>query len=66
MSSPGQSDDPMIGEGDQPNPEDVVEQLRSAAEEAMEIAREGAREKEEELWARYRELRASRREQRKQ
>ena len=63
MSSRGSSDDPVIGDGDQA--EDVVEQLRSAAEEAMEIAREGAREKEEELWARYRELTKGRREQRK-
>ena len=59
-------DGPVIGEGDSPeaSAEEMVEQLRSAAEEAITIAREGAQEKEAELWARYRELTKGRREQR--
>ena len=43
----------------------MVEELRQAAEEAIAIAREGAQQKEEELWARYRELTKGRREGRK-
>ena len=55
----------MIGEGGAPEGDDVVEQLRSAAREAMALAREGAQAREEELWARYRELTRGRRERRK-
>ena len=65
MSSRRSSDDPVIGEGDGNGAEELVEELRTAAEEAVTIAREGAREKEEELWARYRELTKGRREGRK-
>ena len=65
MSADGSADDPVIGEGGVPNPEEMVEELRQAAEQAIEIAREGAQEKEQELWARYRELTKGRREERK-
>ena len=65
MSADGSTDDPVIGEGGVPSPEEMVEELRQAAEQAIEIAREGAQEKEQELWARYRELTKGRREQRK-
>ncbi|MCY3647043.1 MAG: hypothetical protein OXH07_08725 [Chloroflexi bacterium] len=64
MSSGGSPDDPVIGEGGG-TPEEMVEELRQAAEEAIAIAREGAQQKEEELWARYRELTKGRRERRK-
>ena len=64
MSSGASSDDPVIGEGEGGSADELVEELRTAAEEAVTIAREGAKEKEEELWARYRELRQSRRERR--
>ncbi|MYH67662.1 MAG: hypothetical protein F4152_03630 [Dehalococcoidia bacterium] len=63
MSSGGPSDDPVIGE-EGGSADEIVEELRAAAEEAVTIAREGAKEKEEELWARYRELRKGRRERR--
>ena len=61
------ADGPVIGEGGEPegSADAMVEQLRSAAQEAVAMAREGARTKEEELWARYRELTKERREQRK-
>ncbi|MCY4392329.1 MAG: hypothetical protein OXE43_09785 [Chloroflexi bacterium] len=61
------SDGPVIGEGDAPemSAEELAEQLRAAADLAITIAREGAQEKEAELWARYRELTKGRREQRK-
>ena len=67
MSSPGPSDEPLIGEGDGPevSAEEMAEQLRAAAQEAITVAREGAQQKEEELWARYRELTKGRRPQRK-
>lgn len=65
MSSRGPSDDPVIGEGDGSGADELVEELRAAAEEAVSIAREGAKQKEEELWARYRELTKERRERRK-
>ncbi len=65
MSSGGSSDDPVIGEGDGSSADEIVEELRAAAEEVVTIAREGAKEKEEELWARYRELREGRRDRRK-
>lgn len=65
MSAGGSSDGPVIGDGGQGEEADVVEQLRSAAAEAMAVAREGAKAKEEELWARYRELTKGRREGRK-
>ena len=64
MSAGRPSDDPVIGDGGG-SPEEMVEELRQAAEQAIEIAREGAQEKEQELWARYRELTKGRREQRK-
>ena len=64
MSSGGSADDPVIGEGGG-SPDEMVEELRQAAEEAIAIAREGAQQKEEELWARYRELTKGRREGRK-
>ena len=64
MSSGASSDDPVIGEGAGGSADELVEELRTAAEEAVAIAREGAKEKEEELWARYRELRKGRRERR--
>lgn len=64
MSSGGSPDDPVIGEGGS-SPDEMVEELRQAAEEAITIAREGAQQKEEELWARYRELTKGRREGRK-
>lgn len=64
MSAGGSSDDPVIGEGGS-SPDEMVEELRQAAEEAIAIAREGAQQKEEELWARYRELTKGRRERRK-
>ena len=61
------ADGPVIGEGGEPegSADEMVEQLRSAAQEAVALAREGAQAKEEELWARYRELTKERREQRK-
>lgn len=65
MSSRGSSDDPVIGEGEGGSADEIVEELRTAAEEAVTIAREGAKQKEEELWARYRELTKGRREERK-
>ncbi len=64
MSSRGSSDDPVIGEGDGGSADEIVEELRTAAAEAVTIAREGAKQKEEELWARYRELTKGRREER--
>lgn len=64
MSAGGSPDDPVIGEGGG-SPEQMVEELRQAAEEAIATAREGAQEKEQELWARYRELTKGRREGRK-
>ncbi|MDE2933716.1 MAG: hypothetical protein OXS47_07590 [Chloroflexota bacterium] len=65
MSSGGSpSDDPVIGEGGS-STDEMAEELRQAAEEAIAIAREGAQQKEEELWARYRELTKGRRERRK-
>ena len=64
MSDRGSSEDPVIGDGGAASPDEIVEELRAAADEAIAIAREGAREKEEELWARYRELTKGRREQR--
>lgn len=63
MSAGGSSDDPVIGKGGN-SPDEMVEELRQAAEEAIAIAREGAQQKEEELWARYRELTKGRRERR--
>ena len=63
MSAGGSPDDPVIGEGGN-SPDEMVEELRQAAEEAIAIAREGAQQKEEELWARYRELTKGRRERR--
>ncbi len=65
MSTGGSSDDPVIGEGEGGSADEIVEELRTAAEEAVTIAREGAKQKEEELWARYRELTKGRREERK-
>jgi hypothetical protein len=62
VSAQGSSGEPVIGEGGGPNPDEIVEELRAAAAEAVVIAREGAKQKEEELWARYRELRKGRRE----
>ncbi len=61
-----ESDGPVIGEGGKSDAsaEEMVEQLRAAAEEAITTAREGAQAKEEELWARYRELTKGRRERR--
>ena len=61
------ADGPVIGEGGEPegDADEMVEQLRSAAQEAMAMGREGAQAKEEELWARYRELTKERRERRK-
>ena len=64
MSAQGSPDDPVIGDGSAANTDEIVEELRQAAEEAIVIAREGAKEKEEELWARYRELTKGRRERR--
>ncbi len=63
MSADGSADGPVIGEGGN-SPDEMVEELRQAAEEAIAIAREGAQQKEEELWARYRELTKGRRERR--
>ena len=65
MSAQGSSGEPVIGEGGGPSPDEIAEELRAAAQEAMAIAREGAKQKEEELWARYRELTKGRREQKK-
>ncbi len=64
MSAGESPDDPVIGEGGN-GPDEMVEELRQAAEEAIAITREGAQQKEEELWARYRELTKGRRERRK-
>ena len=64
MSDRGASEDPVIGDGGAASPDEIAEELQEAAREAIAIAREGAKEKEEELWARYRELTKGRREQR--
>lgn len=65
MSAQGSPDDPVIGDGSAASPDEIAEELQAAAREAIAIAREGAKEKEEELWARYRELTKGRREERK-
>ena len=61
------ADGPVIGEGGEPEggAREIVEQLQEATREAMTIARDGVHAKEEELWARYRELTKERRERRK-
>ena len=61
------ADGPVIGEGNDAGATSgaMIEQLRSVAEEAIAIAREGSQQKEAELWARYRELTRGRRERRK-
>ena len=64
MSARGSSDDPVIGEGDGSSPEEMAEELRAAVREAVEQGREGAKQKEAELWERYRELTRNRRGQR--
>lgn len=63
MSARGSSDDPVIGEGDG-SPEEMAEELRAAVREAVEQGREGAKQKEAELWERYRELTKNRRQRR--
>ncbi len=64
MSARGSSDDPVIGEGDGNSPEKMAEELRVAVREAVEQGREGAKQKEAELWERYRELTKNRRQRR--
>ena len=65
MSARGSSDETVIGEGGEGTPEEMAEELRAALQEAVEQGREGAKQKEAELWARYRELTKGRREGRK-
>ncbi len=65
MSDRGPADDPVIGKGAVGGSGAIAEELRSAAREAMDVMREGARQKEEELWARYRALTKGRRERKR-
>lgn len=64
MSERGSSEEPVIGEGEGSSPEEMAEELRAAVQEAVEQGREGAKQKEAELWERYRELTKGRRERR--
>ncbi len=64
MSAGGSLDEPVIGEGDGGSAEQMAEELRAAMQEAVEQGRKGAKEKEAELWERYRELTKNRRERR--
>lgn len=64
MSAGGSSDERVIGDGDGGSAEQMAEELRAAMQEAVEQGRKGAKEKEAELWERYRELTKNRRERR--
>tara|TARA_B100001123_G_scaffold364284_1_gene422568 strand:- start:44817 stop:45011 length:195 start_codon:yes stop_codon:yes gene_type:complete len=63
--SPEESlDEPVIGDENNPTPDEILEELRSAARKAINIARKEAQQKEEQLWARYHELTKGRRQER--
>ena len=63
MSARGSSDDPVIGEAEG-SAEAMAEELRAAVRAAVEQGREGAKQKEAELWERYRDLTKNRRQRR--
>ncbi|HCV00867.1 MAG TPA: hypothetical protein DGL25_06660 [Dehalococcoidia bacterium] len=64
MSPEESLDEPVIGDENNPTPDEILEELRSAARKAINIARKEAQQKEEQLWARYHELTKGRRQER--